>query len=107
MNPGRFDEHPMPETTSTLCAGIPSSTMASFSDFKTPKSPHPGHQSGSTAPWRLLSVSSTVAMAVPFLARVLRGGGLQVRARRETDARLEQRGGRLPEAGRDGGVPPV
>src|SRR6267142_26102 len=44
MKPGRFDEQPMPETTSTLWGGIPSSTMASLSDFRTPKSPQAGHQ---------------------------------------------------------------
>src|SRR6266568_1436610 len=62
MKPGRFDEQPMPETTRTLWGGMPSSRMASFRDFKTPKSPHPGHQSGWTSPSRLCRVNSAVAM---------------------------------------------
>src|SRR5215813_1907819 len=62
MNPGRFEEQPIPETTSTLWGGTFSSTSASLIDFSTPKSPQPGHQSGWTAPSKSLSVSSAVAI---------------------------------------------
>jgi len=34
MNPGRFDEHPMPETTRTSWGAIFSSTMSSFERFQ-------------------------------------------------------------------------
>src|SRR5439155_6636968 len=108
MNPGRLDEHPMPETTSTSWGGMPSSTMASFSDLRTPKSPHPGHQSGSTGPSRLLSVSSTVAIdRVPFLMHALGRDAVAICARRQPHARLEDRARRLAEEARRRRVPPV
>src|SRR2546423_26685 len=40
----------MPLTVSTSCGCSPSSESAIFSAVKTPKSPHPGHQSGSALP---------------------------------------------------------
>src|SRR5215470_15031659 len=68
MKPGRFDEQPIPEMISTSWGAMRSSTIASLIDFSTPKSPHPGHQSGWTSASRSLSVSSAVAMVVlPFL----------------------------------------
>src|SRR5256885_6193243 len=50
MYPGRFEEQPMPLMVRTSCGCRPSSESAIFSAFKTPKSPHPGHQSGSALP---------------------------------------------------------
>src|SRR4030095_14677909 len=69
MNPGRFDEHPMPETIKTLWGGIPSSRIASLIDFRTPKSPQPGHQSGCTSESRIFRVSSMVVAMHSLLTR--------------------------------------
>src|SRR5260370_22841517 len=52
MTPGKFEEHPMPLMVATSCFGICSSTSAFCTAARTPKSPHPGHQSGSTLPFR-------------------------------------------------------
>src|SRR5215469_10457170 len=52
MKPGKFEEHPMPLMVATSCLGIWSSTRAFCTAARTPKSPHPGHQSGSTLPLR-------------------------------------------------------
>src|SRR5215475_8508442 len=52
MNPGKLDEQPMPLMVTTLWLGICSSTRAFSTAARTPKSPHPGHQSGSTLPFR-------------------------------------------------------
>src|SRR5215831_1762511 len=46
MNPGRFDEQPMPLITTTWCGLRPSSKSAACSADSTEKSPQPGHQSG-------------------------------------------------------------
>src|SRR5215469_8282171 len=67
MNPGKLDEHPMPLIVTTLWFAICSSTNAFSTAASTPKSPHPGHQSGSTFPFRsesvtCLGVSSAVAI---------------------------------------------
>src|SRR5262249_16610333 len=64
MKPGRLDEKPIRETISTSWGAMRSSTIASLIDFSTPKSPHPGHQSGWTSASRSLSVSSAVAIVV-------------------------------------------
>src|SRR5438105_8054886 len=48
----------MPLTVSTSCGYSPRSTMACFSEWRTPKSPQPGHQSGSAWPLRSLIVSA-------------------------------------------------
>src|SRR5688572_28918361 len=49
----------MPLTVMTSYGWSPSSTIACFSAASTPKSPHPGHQSGSTLPFRSLTVGFT------------------------------------------------
>src|SRR5215208_3409992 len=58
MYPGRFDEQPMPLIVSTSCGYRPSSAMACFRACSTPKSPQPGHQSGSAWPLKSLTVSA-------------------------------------------------
>src|SRR6266853_2065837 len=50
MKPGKLDEQPMPLMVTTLWFGICSSTSAFWTAESTPKSPQPGHQSGSTLP---------------------------------------------------------
>src|SRR5215468_4141581 len=73
MKPGRFEEHPIPLTVTTSWGRIWSSTSAFSSDDNTPKSPQPGHQSGSIFPLKSASVSfpgsgsTTVAMSPPHL----------------------------------------
>src|SRR6185436_10837359 len=57
MYPGRFDEQPMPLITSARCGKMFNSTSACLSALRTPKSPHPGHQSGSALPLKSLIVS--------------------------------------------------
>src|SRR5215469_13377468 len=52
MKPGMLDEHPMPLIVATSCLGICNSTRAFCTAARTPKSPQPGHQSGSTLPFR-------------------------------------------------------
>src|SRR5215831_5519880 len=52
MKPGKLDEQPMPLMVTTLWLGICNSTRAFSTAASTPKSPHPGHQSGSTLPFR-------------------------------------------------------
>src|ERR1700732_166214 len=52
MKPGKLDEQPMPLTVATRWLGICSSTSAFCTAASTPKSPQPGHQSGSTLPLR-------------------------------------------------------
>src|ERR1700739_1114258 len=52
MKPGKLDEQPMPLMVTPLWVGICSSTSAFSTAARTPKSPHPGHQSGSTLPFR-------------------------------------------------------
>src|SRR5487761_417489 len=46
MNPGRLLEQPIPETTSRSFGSISRLETACTREFRTPKSPHPGHQSG-------------------------------------------------------------
>src|SRR6266496_6855075 len=52
MKPGKFDEQPIPLMVTTLWFGICNSTSAFWTAASTPKSPHPGHQSGSTLPFK-------------------------------------------------------
>src|SRR6266849_1310683 len=52
MKPGKFDEQPIPLMVTTLWFGICNSTRAFWTAASTPKSPHPGHQSGSTLPFK-------------------------------------------------------
>src|ERR1039458_7956285 len=52
MKPGKLDEQPMPLTVATWWLGICNSTSAFCTAASTPKSPQPGHQSGSTLPLR-------------------------------------------------------
>src|SRR6267378_2514834 len=59
MYPGRLDEQPIPLMVRTSCGRRPSSATAVLSAFKTPKSPQPGHQSGSALPLKSLTVSGT------------------------------------------------
>src|SRR5262247_1635643 len=56
MYPGRFEEQPMPLIVMTLYGGISRSAIACLSAARTPKSPQPGHQSGSTFPFSSLTV---------------------------------------------------
>src|SRR6266853_5578187 len=68
MKPGKLDEQPIPLIVTTLWFGICSSTRAFCTAASTPKSPHPGHQSGSTLPFksaiaRCFGVSNAVAMS--------------------------------------------
>src|SRR6266852_5158276 len=56
----------MPLMVTTLCVGICSSTSAFCSAASTPKSPQPGHQSGSTLP--LNSCKVTVFKATSVVA---------------------------------------
>src|SRR5262252_5648683 len=48
----------MPLIVSTSCGYRPNSTIACLIECSTPKSPHPGHQSGSACPFRSLTVSA-------------------------------------------------
>src|SRR5579864_1314786 len=66
MKPGRLDEQPMPLIVTTLYGWICSSTSAFWSAASTPKSPQPGHQSGSTLP--LSSCKVTVFNAISVVA---------------------------------------
>src|SRR5579871_6814864 len=56
MYPGRFEEHPMPLMVTMFRGSICSSITAFCSAARTPKSPHPGHQSGSALPFNSGSV---------------------------------------------------
>src|SRR6476646_2760237 len=47
----------MPLITIDLCGGMFSSTSACFNAVSTPKSPQPGHQSGSALPLKSLTVT--------------------------------------------------
>src|SRR5215469_13373667 len=69
MKPGKLDEQPMPLMVTTLWFGICNSTRAFSTAASTPKSPHPGHQSGSTLPFRSAIVTfhwGTRAVAMSF-----------------------------------------
>src|SRR6266478_3804160 len=61
MYPGKLEEHPMPLMVTTLWFGTRNSTSAFCTAASTPKSPHPGHQSGSTLPFKSAMVSCCVA----------------------------------------------
>src|SRR5947209_19622088 len=61
MYPGKLDEQPMPLIVTTLYVGMRSSTSAFCTAASTPKSPHPGHQSGSTLPFKSAMVSCWLA----------------------------------------------
>src|ERR671931_671436 len=63
MKPGRFEEHPMPETMTMSLGATPRRPAAIFTAFKTPKSPQPGHQSGSTGP-AYVSMGSSITVAM-------------------------------------------
>src|SRR5437879_2100095 len=69
----------MPLTVRTLWGSSPASTIACFRAASTPKSPQPGHQSGSTLPFRSLivtltrSVSTTVAIVVSLNLNLVHG----------------------------------
>src|SRR5438552_5576372 len=57
MYPGRFDEQPIPLMVKTSCGWSPSSATAVLRALSTPKSPQPGHQSGSALPLKSLTDS--------------------------------------------------
>src|SRR2546426_11136905 len=71
MNPGRLEEQPMPLIVTTLWGETFISASTFCSEDRTPKSPQPGHQSGSTFPLKSAAVigfgSSTVAIFAPFI----------------------------------------
>src|SRR5207244_3481184 len=70
MNPGRLEEQPMPLIVTTLWGETFISASTFCSEDRTPKSPQPGHQSGSTFPLKSDAVSgfvsSTVAIFAPY-----------------------------------------
>src|SRR5258708_2606387 len=69
MKPGKFDEQPMPLMVTTLWFGICNSTRAFWTAASTPKSPHPGHQSGSTLPLKSFNATwLVVARAVAIFS---------------------------------------
>src|SRR5260370_5583793 len=68
MYPGKLEEQPIPLMVTTLWFGMCNSTRAFCTAASTPKSPQPGHQSGSTLPFksaiaRCLGISNAVAMS--------------------------------------------
>src|SRR5271168_3570721 len=69
MKPGKLDEHPMPLIVATSCFGICNSTKAFWTAARTPKSPQPGHQSGSTLP---LKSAITIACGVTASVAIFR-----------------------------------
>src|ERR1700722_17713451 len=72
MNPGKFEEQPMPLMVATSWFGICSSTSAFCTAARTPKSPQPGHQSGSTLPLRsAMVVSFGAAISVAIVCTLL------------------------------------
>src|SRR5687767_8303016 len=71
MYPGRFDEQPMPLTVMTSQGWRPSSTIACFRAASTPKSPHPGHQSGSALPFRSLTVGFTRSVLTSIVVAIV------------------------------------
>src|SRR5271155_683623 len=59
----------MPLMVATSCFGICSSTSAFCTAASTPKSPQPGHQSGSTLPLRsamVVSFGAAISVAIVF-----------------------------------------
>src|SRR6266566_3105086 len=64
MKPGKLDEQPMPLMVITSWFGICSSTRAFCTAASTPKSPHPGHQSGSILPFKS-AITSCLVTAKP------------------------------------------
>src|ERR1700756_3668255 len=80
IKPGKFDEHPIPLMVTTLWLGIWRSTNAFSTAASTPKSPHPGHQSGSTLPLKSaiakrLASAKTVAISVLLNQDFMGGNG--------------------------------
>src|SRR5258708_14970237 len=70
MKPGKLDEQPIPLTVATWWLGICSSTSAFCTAARTPKSPQPGHQSGSTLPLRsamVVSFGAAISVAIFYL----------------------------------------
>src|SRR4051812_21454663 len=68
----------MPLTVSTSCGYSPSSAIACFSACSTPKSPQPGHQSGSLCPLKSLTVSGArssieTSIVIPLHQDLVRG----------------------------------
>src|SRR6266436_4023477 len=64
MYPGKLEEHPIPLMVTTLWFGMRRSTRAFWTAASTPKSPHPGHQSGSTLPFISAMVNCRLARCV-------------------------------------------
>src|SRR5687767_370521 len=62
----------MPLTVTIWCGRSPSSAQAFCSPVSTPKSPHPGHQSGSTFPLKSLASSFTTGLGAPTSGTVSR-----------------------------------
>src|ERR1700756_5081476 len=80
MKPGKFDEQPIPLMVTTLWFGICNSTRAFWTAASTPKSPHPGHQSGSTLPFKsAIATWLVVARAVAIFVLLKPGFHVQVR----------------------------
>ena len=61
MNPGRFEEQPMPLIVTTWCGFNPSSNSAVCSADSTEKSPQPGHQSGWILPLNVSLINAAAA----------------------------------------------
>jgi len=57
--PGKFEEQPIPLTVRISWGLSPSSEQAFCRQLRTPKSPQPGHQSGSTFPLKSFGFIST------------------------------------------------
>ena len=60
MNPGKFEEHPIPLIVITSWGCLSNSDKAFCIAVSTPKSPQPGHQSGSILPLYESRVTSTL-----------------------------------------------
>src|SRR2546427_4579303 len=58
--PGKFEEHPIPLTTSTCQGGSASTWRVFVRALSTAKSPHPGHQSGFVSDLYCWSSTATV-----------------------------------------------
>src|SRR5713226_8857567 len=88
MYPGKLEEQPMPLMVTTLWFGMRSSTSAFCTAASTPKSPQPGHQSGSTLPFmsamvNCLALSTLVAICVSSSDHDLVRGNGEFRLPRE------------------------
>src|ERR1700723_3251716 len=79
----------MPETRTKSFGATPALSAPALTAFKTPKSPQPGHQSGSTTPSKFWMGSSTlVAIVLSPLALPLSNGLPGIR-RTGLDAHLQ------------------